>query len=688
MKRYILIIALVTVSLLLAIIFCQQLFSVSTFSRGDWPYMFPSAASEFSSPLPYYKGYNGLGQGSILFTGLETFFQWGARAVGATAGWRFFELFFWFIPLLAISSFSSYLLTKSWVGVLIYTTNTYILMIIGGGQFGVGLAYAFAPLVIYTWMRLFRDEEDSPVSKKHYLSIVASAVLTGVIGAIQVLFDPRIAIITLSSAVLYFVFALLFIKKSCVKRFLTSSIIRFVIGGVIIFLLNAFWILPFLLYGAGPLEHGRSADFSLGIVRFLSFSNFSHAFSLLHPNWPENIFGKTYFLQPEFLLIPILAFSLLLFPGSYGKSKQNFRKILFFSLLAIIGSFLAKGTSEPFGEVYAFLYKYVPGFILFRDATKFYLLIALSYSVVIPLVLSKIRREVITIFSKYKQSYTYYLAVLPIFLFVFFWLFLIRPVFEGKLSGTFRPIGVTAEYMQFAKKIEDEKSFSRILWVPKHQRFGYYSLTHPALSAELFFETSSPAAILDALRNPKTLTLLQEAAVSWVVVPTDTQSEIFLKERKPDNVLRQQFISGLEQTAYLSRVSGESTLAVFTLPSSKDHIWLAESSPSGGIEKWKSISPMQYDISLREVKKGQTLIFSEGYSRLWKLQVEGKHISPLRYNTFFMQFVLPRDGTYQARLVYTPSQIAVQSGLISAITLFVVTVFGAYVGFRYSRKRA
>ena len=37
-----------------------------------------------------------------------------------------------------------------------------------------------------------------------------------------------------------------------------------------------------------------------------------HALSLLHPNWPENLFGKVYFLQPEFLILPILAFSAFL----------------------------------------------------------------------------------------------------------------------------------------------------------------------------------------------------------------------------------------------------------------------------------------------------------------------------------------------------------------------------------------
>ncbi len=50
-----------------------------------------------------------------------------------------------------------------------------------------------------------------------------------------------------------------------------------------------------------------------GMLHFLSFADFSHTLAFLHPNWPENLFGKVYFLQPEFLLLPVIAFSALFF---------------------------------------------------------------------------------------------------------------------------------------------------------------------------------------------------------------------------------------------------------------------------------------------------------------------------------------------------------------------------------------
>ena len=70
--------------------------------------------------------------------------------------------------------------------------------------------------------------------------------------------------------------------------------------------------------------------------------------------------------------------------------KSNKRKIVFFAFLGLTGSFLAKGMNGPFGEAYAFLFKYFPGFVMFRDPTKWYLLVILSYSILIPFVLSQI----------------------------------------------------------------------------------------------------------------------------------------------------------------------------------------------------------------------------------------------------------------------------------------------------------
>ena len=153
---------------------------------------------------------------------------------------------------------------------------------------------------------------------------------------------------------------------------------------VIAAVVNAFWVIPMAVMKNNPLESLGSAYTSIDALKFYSFADFSHALSLLHPNWPENLFGKTYFLQSEFVIIPLIAFASLLFIGQRADSKKQ---IVFFSILALIGAFLAKGAQEPFGSVYQWMFTHVPGFVMFRDPTKWYVLVALGYSVLVPITL-------------------------------------------------------------------------------------------------------------------------------------------------------------------------------------------------------------------------------------------------------------------------------------------------------------
>src|SRR5207247_1280407 len=82
---------------------------------------------------------------------------------------------------------------------------------------------------------------------------------------------------------------------------------------------------------------------------------------------------------PEFLVIPIFAYSGLLFL----KNAKKPRVLLSFAFIGLVGAFLAKGANEPFGILYLWLFDHFPGFIMFRDPSKFYLLVAIAYSILI-----------------------------------------------------------------------------------------------------------------------------------------------------------------------------------------------------------------------------------------------------------------------------------------------------------------
>jgi len=443
-------------------------FRLGTLSAGDWPYLYLENIGEFS----WFP--------EIRFLWLGLYYQIPAKLFVQVLGlsWEVVERVIWFVPFVLLCVYSSYRLTKSWLGVLVYTTSTYILMVVGGGQMGVAFGYALAPLVLDWFVR----------GRK--------GLLGGLFVSLQLMFDPRMAYITLFGVVLYYL----------VTDWKKVRLI--IIPLIIAFILNLFWIVPIIMSGTG--EYG---DIYTGgeMVEFFSFAKFENAISLFHPNWPDNIFGKVGFQRPEFMLLPILAFSSLLF------SKKP--KILFFALLGLVGSFLAKGANEPFGMVYLWLFEHVPGFVMFRDPTKWYLLIALSYSVLIPYVL-----------NSFKVKWV-------VWLFIVYWVILIRPVWLGQLTGTFEPKAVPGEYIELKDFIYEQDGDFKTLWIPGRQRFGFVSKNHPAIEA-----SSSAELSRSELLNKK---------VKYIIVPYDNREELFIEDHKYVPALRAELIEELGQLSWL-----------------------------------------------------------------------------------------------------------------------------------------
>lgn len=400
-------------------------------SSGDWPYLYTYYIKQFSW-VPEQR-----------FLWLAPYYQILTKIIiNFGLSWHLVERLLWFVPWVGICIYSSWKLTRSWLGVLIYTTNTYALMLVGGGQMGVAMAYAMAPAVLVNRWLL----------------------------PVQVMFDPRIALLTLIIA----------LRKNS-KQFVFPVLITVV--------LHSYWWIP-LLKNPSILStqfHEATAD----AVKYLSFASFSNSLSLLHPNWPENIFGKVYFQRPEFLIIPIIAFATL-------------RLNKYFALLVLIGAFLAKGTNEPFGGIYLWLFNNIPGFSLFRDPTKFYLFLALGYSVLI----SGIKKPIFA------------------FLFVLFWIFTIRESITGSLTGTFKPVEISSEYQQL--KNPD------VAWYPKKSRFSFSGYDYDA--------------------NKK---------FQYIVVPDDIRGEIFVTDRMYDKEKRQDAILFIATMSGLRRLEEYKELAVF-----------------------------------------------------------------------------------------------------------------------------
>ena len=392
---------------LIALIFRSWFFPFVCLSSGDLSFFFKENIKE-SSILPFLWRISNLGS--------MNFFHWSGFYSGTTSivssffnfSWPISVRIFWFWPFVILSIFSSIYLFKSFFSYslffclfssLIYTTNTYILITTGIGQKGILMAYSIAPLVLGRFIRIMESGNTMEIQWKHNGNnrkdkeesekgkILRESLIFGLILAVQIMWDLRIAYITLIACGLY-VFYQWYLRKFSFS-FLISHF-SFLISILIVLGLHSYWILPLLITqrsGGTPIQDLGSAYITTEAVEYLSWGKFEQTISLLHSLWPESIYGKTGFMKPEFLVLPILAYGSLLFIKKKTDNKKQItknRNILFFSLLGLLGAFLSKGSNPPLGRVYLWLFKHFPGMIMFRDATKFYLLTALSYSVLIP----------------------------------------------------------------------------------------------------------------------------------------------------------------------------------------------------------------------------------------------------------------------------------------------------------------
>jgi hypothetical protein len=461
----------------------------------------------------------------------------------ATIGfpWWVTDKLLWSLPIL-ISIISSWKLARhlslskilSVITSIIYMTNTYFLLLFGGGQLGVVLGYSLAPYVLLRFIDLI---DSKIVSASFKIYELKQGLQAGLWLALLIAFDLRLAYLIIGSAMLYYL--LNATRTVECSKVLIQIVSVFVIPGIIAALLHMFWMLPIVMGGEGI--SGLEGEYTgPGMLKFLSVADLSHALSLLHPNWPENLFGKVYFLQPEFLVLPILAFSSLHFINH----KISNNKLLFFSLLTLIGSFFAKGVNAPFGGIYQWLFTNIPGFIMFRDPTKFYLFIAIGYSVLIPFVLERINKKVL------------------LFVFIIYWIFTIRAVFMGQVSGNFHPQTLTAEYIQLKNELVSDQVPSRTLWIPRADEFAFSSEIHPVLTSDELFHNASVSAMVNFVNTAEFEKTIRENGVGYVVVPEDTEKNIFLTDYKFNNMLRENLIHALD-TSSLRSVSVYKDLKIY-----------------------------------------------------------------------------------------------------------------------------
>lgn len=549
--------------IILAILVYFRFLTTKINVANDFPYIFPELLkSGLNIPFIWTaRGAEGMGSyaASIMwFWPIEFLYGIGAN-IGL--GFSFLEKILGFFPIfilgfVGISKLSRYFGVKGWgivIGAFIYLVNTYILLLIDGGQLQIGLAYAWIPTVVF----LILTSLDKGFKNK---------ILAGLAVSLLGFFDIRFVYVLVVLLLLRFIYQFIFLSFSEWKNWLISWFKLAIAVGIVSIGLNAYWLLPVALAKAAALPE----TYTRGIQALsLSFANLGHSLFLLQPHWYKNVFGKITPLLPQFVLIPILVF---LAPILRRKNKE----VGFWLIVALVSVFLVKGANPPLSSVYQWLFTHVPGFSLFRDPTKFFFLVALSYSVLIGVTVDELTKRFNWSLSIGHLS----LKVIPLLL-AFYFLVLISPVWLGKMTGIFSNPIYQNEFFNLADGLGKDKEFGRVFWIPAKAPLGYSSPTHPTVEASRLVQ-KRPFAIgtvgmyetFNFLREaPFMGELFKIAGIKYISYPyPDARRE----DLKQDNIdYYYAFLDQLSRLPWIKNELSQPPVPVLETKESNDHFFLS-----------------------------------------------------------------------------------------------------------------
>jgi len=380
----------------------------------------------------------------------------------------------YFFPYLFFSLLSMYYFTYvlfkkriiCFFAALFFVFNTFILQVVAGGIVNTAIAYALCPLVLAFFIKGLQQKQ------------LKNGILAGIFFSLSIVYYPPAAYLTFGAILLFFIVALLRqIIESVNSRNMKGviKVITYLLLLVVIpVILHFYWVLPSLLVKAPTVNPAHT---SIGWVDTLSYANLSHAISIYSVWWPPGSEGVQS-VHPPYFIIPLLVFI-----GIVSGFKD--RNICLLAIIAVISVFFAKGTNKPFGEVYAWFFKYFPGGSMFRTPGKFHCLTNMAYAPLLGVGIDFIA-NVLRNFELRKLKLPFKDHTLkPIFL-VFmlcFMMYLVFPALAGEVGGTFNAHRVPKEYEIIKKFIKSQPPDFRTFWRPIKGRYAFYNQEYPLINA-------------------------------------------------------------------------------------------------------------------------------------------------------------------------------------------------------------
>lgn len=479
-----------------------------------------------------------------------------------------------FIPISLLGFTSPYFLIKkvlhnkfaSFVGSLMFGTSSYFIML-QTSHITLAFVYAISPLFYYTFLKA--------LEKNNWKQWILFLILY----FIGIAYEIRIMYIVSLSLLFLAIFYLKEIK---------GNISKIVIIGFLSLLINLFWLAPIL---QGNLSSNINYVANRGLFGSDFFSMF-YAITLYHPFWAgtTQIPFVPQIIPSYFWIIPILSFL-----GLYVNPKKKL--ILYFGLITLAGILLAKQADLPLQHLYIWLYENFPGFNLFREASKFYILIALGYSVLVASLFSwllekydnKVNINSLNFYSAIQIKWKYYLTTFLSFLMFTIYLINSVPFFTGEVRTLFVSRQIPTDYINLKNFLLEQKTYFKTLWTPTSPQWSVHTNEHPKVSnvsligdkwkhfvkdtETSYSELDKIKKIISVLKQPYSNILLDFSSIKYVIIP-------FEDKKNDDNfysfygLSQDLYIRELDKLDYLEKIDiGTEEVVVYENKDYKPYIF-------------------------------------------------------------------------------------------------------------------
>lgn len=635
-------------------------FSIQTYS--DYRYADAKTLKEYLIPSAWTTLRN-IGEFNIFLWKYPLHIIYGV--IGSMGyGMEYADKIITIFPIVILLPFISFFVllkfTKSrlaaFVGMSVFVYNSYFLAISTQGHLLLILPACFMLLGLYSYTRIHNNIHHT---KKRIIYNIFCTFLIGLI-------DLRMLYIQLITYLLFSVFTCVIQKKISISicKMHFSNLGTIVVA---LFLLNSYWLIPAINFSS----YAQSQILNRQLFGS-QFFNINRSISLFHPFWTGT--SANWFMTQEmpwrFFLYPFFAFLGLL-------TNRNNKTVVFFALLAAIGVFLSKQIAPPFGFIYEILFRYFPGFSMFREASKFYVLIVLGYSTLTAFFIAWLQ----------KQNHNKIILSIVTTCLLVLSLYNIYPLISGSIGTMYKTINVHNDYKVINTFLNGQKGYFRVLSIPRASQFIGTNSNHPVISFDeliykylgLFHAENYRNSILDdklintVLKSKDLTEILSKLSIRYLVLPVRTQEneEIYQIYNMEQRLLR----SILDRQSGLIPVSLKTNeLLIYENMKYNPHFFLSSDEKGNqravGQIQVMNLSPYFYKVT---AQKGlYYLHFNETYSQGWLLISypyfrQQFHIKSRLHTNIFR--IMPNQEHNVFYLLYLPQLYFYIGMIISCVSL-------------------